>query len=400
LYNSLGRAIPFLSKSKLKSKIMEEIKELEIKLNQQDYQEITKKEEKEISSDMSGAIGTEGLAKSSSNIGSKMKDTLEFKQTEIKIKYLDRKIPDFQKIVDESMVALKKERLYLLVDDFYFVNPDVQFKLIDFVHKLCKNACANFKLATIKHRSKIYERSDKGTYGVQGVADFKAIDLDYTLDRPELSEQFMKNILTNLLKKSGAKISTEELFISGDNGFKRLVWASGGVPRDFLNIFTYALDEILMENEEFQKIGKDRINSATVKYNQEKLNEFNAKIFQDGRAISLFNWIREKCLEENKVTAFLIKKGSLGKNELLSLFNNLIDLRLIHLVRENETQKKRAGEVFEAYILDMGVYAAELRLRKNIYELDIFEKGEKKSDSPFRSRAPIFDLALFQEKVV
>jgi hypothetical protein len=153
-----------------------------------------------------------------------------------------------------------------------------------------------------------------------------------------------------------------------------------------------------MEKEEFQKIGKDRINSATVKYYQEKVTEFNAKIFQDGQAISLFNWIREKCLEENKVTAFLIKKGSLGKNGLLSLFNNLIDLRLIHLIRENETQKRRAGEVFEAYILDMGIYASELRLRKNIYELDIFERGEKKSDSPFRSRAPIFDLTSFQDK--
>jgi hypothetical protein len=206
LDTSIKATLPFSNKGKLKRRIIKEIRELERRLNQQDYQETNKMEEKEISSEVGGAVGAENLAKSYSKLGSKIKDTSEFKQVDIKIKYLDRKIPDFQKIIDDSMNALKKERLYILVDDFYFVNNEVQFKLIDFIHKLCKNANANFKIATIKHRSKIYERSEGGTYGVQGVADFKAIDLDYTLDRPELSEQFMKKILINLLKKSGVEM--------------------------------------------------------------------------------------------------------------------------------------------------------------------------------------------------
>ncbi|MBW2993320.1 hypothetical protein KY317_01980, partial [Candidatus Woesearchaeota archaeon] len=100
-------------------------------------------------------------------------------------------------------------------------------------------------------------------------------------------------------------------------------------------------------------------------------------------------------IEESKITAFLIKKGSPGKKELSNMFNDLIDLRLVHLIRKQETKKKITGVRFEAYILDMGSYANLIRLSKGIEEIDIFSKYERKGDSPFRAKAIPLELEYF-----
>jgi Cdc6-like AAA superfamily ATPase len=402
LKTELGFSIPFTKKSKLEWMIKTELRSLNQRLEQSSVQESYNKEEKEFSGSTEVGVAIPlaqmGDVRATSSSDLKGKTTKEFKQVDFKIKYLDQNILKYQKIIDLYIDVSKKERVFILLDDFYFIKEDTQFKLIDYIHKLCKGSLSNFKVATIRHRSKLYERNKDETIGVQSGADFKAIDLDYMLDRPELSEQFMKEILNNLITRSAVKIELEDLFVDGV-GLKRLVWASGGVPRDFLNILVYILEEILSESEIEKRIGKDRVNSASVKYYQEKLTELTTERYKDSKVMDLFNWIRDECLDKAKKTAFLIKRNSLGSNGILEMFNSLIDLRLIHLVRKNETLKKVGGELYEAYILDMGVYAGELRLNKNIEEIDIYEKGTKSSDSPFRYKAIVLDVEQFKQNL-
>jgi hypothetical protein len=81
------------------------------------------------------------------------------------------------------------------------------------------------------------------------------------------------------------------------------------------------------------------------------------------------------------------------------MFNDLIDLRLIHIVKKQETHKKFTGKLFEAYILDMGSYATQLRLRQKIEEIDIFMKYGIKGDSPFRFKVPSIDINQFKKNV-
>ncbi len=386
----------FLSKkTRMKKELNQIVIDLEEKLQDSDFKEIEKKNERGKVSTLEGGAQVDvksvkaGIDKS---VKSETKQTEEFKQVNIKIKFLDIKIPEYKRLIGSLLEILKKDRLFIILDDFYFVKTESQHKLADYIHKLCKDISVNFKIATIRHRTKLYERGDSGTIGIQEGMDFTPVDLDYTLDKPLLTEKFMREIIQNLIDKSELKINLNELFIADQNGFRRLVWSSGGVPRDFLTMLGYIIEEIILEKDPLKKINKNKINNGAQKYFSDKMNEFETKEFSDGKALSLFQEIYKKLIEEEKTTSFLIEKET-TPNGLFKIFNNLIDLRVIHLVRKRLTKKKKPGKIFDAYILDMGSYSNLLRLGKGIKEIDIFEEYVgRKGDNPFRALSKILDI--------
>jgi len=330
------------------------------------------------------------LEKGKSNIKTK-----QFVHSLEKIRVLEHELTEFQEVMKKYIKNLNKKAFFILLDDFYFVNKEDQPKIIDYVHRLCKNSNLYYKLATVKHRSKLYEKSDNKIFGIKEKMDFQSIDLDYTLENFNLTEEFLSSISNDILSK--ANLDKESIFIKGNNGFPRLVWASGGVPRDFLNIFRYCIDAMINSNN-FSKIDKKQINSSSQKYFSDKLSELDTKDYSKGKVQNLFQKIHDFCIELHKRTAFLIRQTNVSKTEIQEHFNDLIDLRFIHLAKKGVTVKKRQGEIFNAYILDIGNYALELPLQsKKIQEINILREFKAKHDSEFRINTPILEWAELEK---
>ncbi len=67
------------------------------------------------------------------------------------------------------------------------------------------------------------------------------------------------------------------------------------------------------------------------------------------------------CLEKNNTNCFLLDKDWHSKNA--DLIHELVDLKLVHLIRSRVTVSGRTGKIFEAYMLDLSQYAGARKRR-------------------------------------
>ena len=105
--------------------------------------------------------------------------------------------------------------------------------------------------------------------------DADEIDLDATLEKYDLTKNFLFRILVQLAKDAGVKL--DEVLVDG--GKDRLVLTSGGVARDFLSIFRRSIDVVLeriIRNELVRgsKIGVEDVNLAAGDQGQFKEEDF------------------------------------------------------------------------------------------------------------------------------
>jgi hypothetical protein len=68
------------------------------------------------------------------------------------------------------------------------------------------------------------------------------------------------------------------------------------------------------------------------------------------------------------------------------LIHELVDLKLIHLVRSRVTVSGRPGRIFEAYMLDLSQYAGARKRRK----LQMIEFWKKTSKEALRKASLIY----------
>ncbi|MBF4280955.1 hypothetical protein EAY27_28165, partial [Vibrio anguillarum] len=88
---------------------------------------------------------------------------------------------------------------------FYFIKKDEQPYFLDFFHRASKNTPLYLKVATIKHRSKLYVQ-DSSYIGVEIPHDAQPLNLDYSLQDFDALVTFMKDLLKHINKKVGVEI--------------------------------------------------------------------------------------------------------------------------------------------------------------------------------------------------
>jgi hypothetical protein len=104
-----------------------------------------------------------------------------------------------------------------------------------------------------------------------------------------------------------------------------------------------------------------------------KREELKRDAIDDQREIEKqFDTIVDFCVEKAKANLFLLDKSASSKEA--ELIHELVDLRLIHLVRSRITVSKRPGKIYEGYMLDVSQYTGS-RKRHN-FELVNFWKAE------------------------
>ncbi len=101
-----------------------------------------------------------------------------------------------------------------------------------------------------------------------------------------------------------------------------------------------------------------------------------------------FQQIRSFCLEEAETNCFLLDKDA--KGEEVALIHELVDLKLLHLVRSRVTVSGRRGSIFEAYMLDLSQYAGARKRRG----LDIIEFWKPESKESLRRASLIYSVLL------
>jgi hypothetical protein len=125
----------------------------------------------------------------------------------------------------------------LFLDDLYYIRRADQAAVIDYFHRIAKNNALWLKIGTIRHRTRWYVHGDP-SIGLKIGDDADEIDLDLTLEKFSITRSFLESVLKSFFE--GKSTVTIDALLT-DGAFDRLVLASGGVARDFLNIFRRAI---------------------------------------------------------------------------------------------------------------------------------------------------------------
>jgi hypothetical protein len=315
-------------------------------------------------------VGAGARAKSSQTVGGETRE----QSKRSKVDFLHRHIIDYQSVFAQ-MARVSSGDAYLFLDDLYHIRRADQASIIDYFHRIAKSGGLWLKIGTVRHRSSWYRQGDPPV-GMKIADDANEINLDLTLEKYPLARNFLRDILTNFSDPLGLKPRTSFLT---DDALDRLVLASGGVARDFLTIFRLSVDQARQRGPGTRggdKVCVEDVNVAAGEHDGAKREEFNAETGDDHQALNqAFERIREFCLETDpRANCFLVQKDQSGTG--IDQIKELVDLKLLHLVRGRVTVSGRKGKIFEAYMLDVSQYAGT-RKRRGLEEIQFWREDEK-----------------------
>jgi hypothetical protein len=135
------------------------------------------------------------------------------------------------------------------------------------------------------------------------------------------------------------------------------------VPRDFLQMFARAVEHA--NKNRHAAVTLSDVNIAIGEFGQQKMDD----LLQDarneaGRLKKFLAQLETLCLDDKQVNSFLVRSED---SEERSLVHALSDLRMVHLIHRSITPD-RAGERYEAYIIDYSIFTG-FRRRRNIREM-------------------------------
>ncbi len=311
-----------------------------------------------------------------------------------KLNQLRLNIEGYKQTTEVISQALGQRPMFLILDDFYFVPKTIQPEFIDFFHRLTKGTDLFLKIATIKHRTKLYRQGDETYIGMELAADVYAIDMDYTLDKFNDLKDFMRQLLNVAIKDSKATLNVDDLFAG--EGFNQLCLASGGVPRDFLSLFVRVARKALRSPED--RIGKVDVNEEAIAGLGNKLDSLKTDSADERETLEAYlACIREFVYKQKRTNVFLVRKADMETNaQERQALRELVDLRLIHLVDSNTSAAPSDGRRYEAYLLDVGLY--ENSRPRNFTQIEPGTQDSRSRRDEIRA-APRLDLRMVREAV-
>jgi len=341
-----------------------------------------------VSSPVAGARG-----KASTYADVKRTSEVEERFSKSKIDFLLRHIMEYQDLF-RRLRKISNGDGFLFLDDLYQIRREDQAKVLDYFHRTAKGNGLWLKVGTIRHRTSWYIHGDPPC-GMKIDDDADQIDLDLTLEKYGLAKAFLVKILRSFF--NSVSLSPMPQYLTG-GAIDRLVLASGGVARDFLSIFRKSL-MVARERgggHRGEKIGAEDVNMAAGEHDTSKREEFTRDTL-DGEAGPLdieFQKLRHFCLNQANCNCFLLDQEEKGKE--IELIHELVDLKLIHLVRSRVTVSKRQGKIYEAYMLDLSQYAGARKRRK----LQIVEFWKQSSVETLRKISLIYSPGSAQIEMV
>lgn len=325
-------------------------------------------------------------------MGEKSLSERRTRQKELKKDKVERLLGDFKHLLS-GVCRYLNGRVVLAVDDFYFIRREDQPPVIDYIHRICKDTKAFLKVATIKHRSQLFERSDIAR-GVVAGHEIQTIDLELHLGNFDSITRFLQSIWREVCQDVG--IHDPESLFMGD-GFRQAVLASGGVPRDFFGVVRTAIG-IARERKEMA-VGKLRVNEAARQYTEEtKVPEISRDAAaEEGLRNLLLLDIARFARDSRKKNCLHIDRDRIeNEPQLQLLLDSLVDSRLLHLITDNTSNAKRSGR-FAAYLLDVGLYAHPQRRGLNAIDEIEFWVRDDAGRLKNLERSPVYPVRTVEE---
>ena len=270
---------------------------------------------------------------------------------------LPRAPPAIKRILND-LTRSTGGNVFLFLDDFHTIDWEAQPDLLHVLHACVKGANGWLKAAGVTSLLNPY--SARTGHGLQVPGDAQEIPLDLTLENPEAADQHLRSILSSFLRAVGYQLSNS---VIPDSALSRLVWATAGVPRDFLQMFARATEHA--RRNKHSTVTVSNVNIAIGEFGQKKMDD----VLVDARnqasdLTACLEKIEELCLDEHKVNGFLVRGEASNERRLV---HALSDLRMVHLIHRSITPGK-AGERYEAYIIDYSIFTG-FRRRKGIREM-------------------------------
>ncbi|WP_328425464.1 ATP-binding protein [Streptomyces sp. NBC_00443] len=291
-------------------------------------------------------------------------------------------------------------RLYLYVDDFYLFPISSQPYLLDYLAGMLRDCDGWLKVASIERLTRPFEPSSH--IGIEIPHDASKIDLDVTLEDPEATQNFLESVLTNYTETVGI---TKPSSITRNAALGRLILGSGGVPRDYLNLFASSI-VAARSRTNAREIGQEDVADAAGKAARGKLRDLEQDVSPDS-ADSLTSALEylSSYVRGEGYTYFRVDVAQ-KSHPAYETLARLVDLRFAHLIQATLSDQHRQGVKYESYILDLSQYS-DVRLKRGLRVLDLEDgkwtfrlSGKAKTLKKLKStlfrdelrRSPVLDL--------
>lgn len=288
--------------------------------------------------------------------------------------------PSLRRVLS-NLTKATSGQIYCFLDDFHLIDWEEQPSLLHLLHGVLKGANGWLKVTGLRSLLHWYEPTSR--VGLQYPGDVQFLSLDLTLENPSAAESHLAAILNSFMNAIGYSSYGTVL---PSQAFRRLVWANAGVPRDFLQMFARSLEHAKKAGSEVVSLGD--VNVAIGELGQQKQDEMlhDARNENDQLQKGL-DRLTDFCLSRRLVgkeyrkgvNAFLVKAVSSHERTLIGI---LADLRLLHVIHQSITPSK-AGETYQAYILDYSLFTGSSRRMRNVVEM-LPEEGEQFSFKTLR----------------
>ncbi|MGI8438222.1 MAG: hypothetical protein ACR2NX_15210 [Chthoniobacterales bacterium] len=292
-----------------------------------------------------------------------------YSRADSKIKALDLLLPKLKThLRDFFEISYAVKTLFIQIDYFYHLPREKQPHITDYIHRLCKDLPIYFKIATLRHASVLYAERGRQPIGAQERHDYQPINVDFTYQDFRRTEKQVLAIFDEFARLAGMPPTDFDSLFKGD-GFRRLVLAGGGVPRDCLSLF---LEAISRSTNDDGRIGKDDVRLLSFSAFERKIEDLKRDP-QSGEQDALLKGIyviRQFCLDK-KTSIFFVPDRLLQEVEpARELIFRLLDYRIIHSVGSAFTHKSASGS-YEGFMIDIGCYAHLRKLAGKMNEIDL-----------------------------
>lgn len=313
---------------------------------------------------------------------------------EEKIRLVDGRLADYKAAIQLELSASGASYAVFIIDDFYLVNPEYHAEVVDYLHRLLRDTDLYLKIGTIRHRTRL-SKTNGIRYGVQPYQDVDTFNLDQTLEDLDRTSSYLEDMLRKLGHEVGLADATS---VMSDDARKNLVLLSGGVPRDYLNIFVEGLGRARNLNGRVRVTPTDLRQAAASLSQESKFDDLRDATGGEAPELeTLFVDMVRFCLTEKRKTAFLISKDEIGAHPAVhELILQLMDFKLIHLVEPSTSAASGRPGRFEAYTLDFALFMEPRR--RNIEIVRFWETDDQRRRVRLRE-APVYDLSRAAEAI-
>lgn len=301
---------------------------------------------------------------------------IETEETWQKITVLFNNIDKYRNTIQQWLDFTEKEAMFLLIDDFYQIDLMHQPLVADYLKRLTRGIACYLKVATVRNRSLLFVKDNLAEAGMQVEQDYTGLSLDFSLDDFQRAKNFLTAIFNSICEKKLGAVLPDALFeFSGVSGMNILTEASGGNPRDFINLLKTIISTKQLTRDR-DLITYNNIRAAIISYHKTIRNEVEASYANSDTLNALLRKATHVCREKDDIGFYVSKKEAINYAAINLLIGQLMDSRFIHLLMQAYVPPVREDGTATVYVLSMGIYSEFLS------DISLVERQTDSKDYP------------------